>query len=885
MEAVIKVKPFLLSLNEINKEDVEIVGNKAAKLAEIIRQDFSVPNGFVITTHAYEDFLKLNDLDKEIKRRLQEIDVNDLNLIQSVAKSIKEVILSKSLSNELKELIEKQFNGLKGKTVAVRSSGTAEDLTNASFAGQYDSYLNIDTYKNVIKAIKKCYASLWTTRAIHYRLTNKIPLKKVMIAVIIQEMVPAHAGGVLFTKNPVSKDKSEIIVESTLGLGDSVVSGNINPDLFKIARAEISQSKSLKILSKEQSEKSHFSLKEEQVLKLARIGLKIENYFGAPQDIEWALDQRGNFQILQTRPITSIDKIAPMENVCYSRGYSDDYWNDNCTPLYFNLLGDQLTYVVNMELNSIMGYKRMDSKLLRLHKGHVYFNLDVLKRKVQYEIPPFLRNEDVMNYFPQGGGKYGKLTVKDLSFKLPKRIIAELRIKFHDPDGAINKTASKYEEWTQNKFIPYCQNFDSELDRLKNTENLGQLLGLAESIDDIMVNHFRLVRYGIPVHNIGVNLMLQYLLKRLLGKKNMVRLYPILISGLEHKLAETNEEIHYLASLVQDSQKIKRLILESPSKKLMSYISSETDPEIQVFYKEVEKFLENYGDRGFTREVFYPRWREAPEYVFDILKSLVKGKEQEFKRVKEKNRQHRENIVKFVEAKIRSQRFGFIKWKLVSKILELSRRYIVFREAQRFNLDRWITRNRNVYLKIGGILQDKGILKDKEDIFFLYKREIKNIVQAILNNETIKNYKPTIQKRITDFLKYEDTVPPKFIQGSYEFNDPESSKDKIFLYKGIPASQGIITGKARVIAKIEEITKVADGEILVVSRTDPGWTPVFSKIGGLITETGGILSHGAVVSREYGIPAVTNIPKACTLFETGSILTVNGFTGEVNVKK
>jgi pyruvate,water dikinase len=271
--------------------------------------------------------------------------------------------------------------------------------------------------------------------------------------------------------------------------------------------------------------------------------------------------------------------------------------------------------------------------------------------------------------------------------------------------------------------------------------------------------------------------------------------------------------------------------------------------------------------------------------VFDILKTLAIDQWQALVILKLKNLKKRELIEKIVETKIRSKPFGLFIWKFFSIILKNSRKYIKFREDQRFNLDKWITRNRNLFLEIGKKFVEQGILTDKSEIFFLYKQEIKNLVFNKYNNQEISNLSSEVSKRYTEFKKFENKTPPKFLQGSREFNDILMYTKQSKIFHGIPASQGIITAPVRVIHNIDLISSVQAGEILVVSGTDPGWTPVFSKIGGLITETGGILSHGAVVSREYGIPAVTNVRNACKIFKTGQIIEINGFNGILRPQK
>ncbi len=896
---------MIVNLKNTEKRDITDLGGKAVSLSKLIRNDFPVPDGFVVTTEAYSLFLKNNDLIEIINNKLSSINYTNHDIIENCSNEIQEAINKGNLPTVVIERIKEAYDNLYTTNVAVRSSATAEDLPTASFAGQYDTFLNLKTLGQVTQHIKSCYASLWTSRAMVYRYENRIPQSDVKLAVIIQEMISAKSAGVLFTMNPISMNKKELVIESNYGLGESIVSGQCSPDQFLVKREShhglgefmivdtqigkknvavypktLEAESGTMLTELTENENKCSSLTNQQIIRLSQISSQIERIFKAPQDIEWAIDQDDKIYILQSRPITSLESIKHEDDVYWTRGYSDDYWNDCCTPLFFDLLGDPLTNIVSVELNNIMGYKDIDTNLLKLYHGHVYFNLNVLRNRVKYEIPKIFRNEDLLNYFPEGSGHYGKETMKNLPFRIFRRIFSEVRIMIFDPNGSMSKTAPTYYEWSKTEFEPFCKEFDLRLERLSKNGDLLGLADLAYKLDRVMVSHYRLIRYGLAVHNIGMNLMLQYLLTKFLGKEDSLHYYPILISGLEHKLTETNDDLRYLASIIQKSPELESIINEQDSQDLYAYISSSKNPKVQNFYKEFNGFLDKFGERGFTREVFYPRWNEEPRYLFDILKTLIKGKDRDYREIKEKQLKYREKIEKLVEAKIRSQRFGLIKWLLCSKILDSARTYLIFREGQRYNLDRWTYRNRKVYLEIGKIFKQKGILKDTDDIFFLHRREIKKIL-----DQPDVEFTSIIKKRRDVFFKYEYTIPPKFLHGSREFDDLFQYDQESLSFKGIPASQGILTSKIRVINKIEEISSVQIGEILVVPKTDPGWTPVFSKLGGLITETGGILSHGAVVSREYGVPAVTNIINACQLFKTGQVVTINGYNGTVVIKK
>ncbi|RDE14377.1 MAG: hypothetical protein C4K47_04305 [Candidatus Thorarchaeota archaeon] len=886
---------FTLRISEIDSRSSGLSGSKASNLSRVAKAGFKVPEGFVVTTSAYDQLLSEQALTQVISESLAQIDYKRSDSIDACSEKIRSCFEKAALSRDLAAEVQASYRQMGGGNVAVRSSASAEDLPEASFAGQYDTYLNVQGVNSVLEHIKQCFASLWSSRAIAYRHRNNIPHEKVRIAVIVQSMIEPRSAGVLFTKNPTPSTGCDMVIESSFGLGESVVSGAVNPDRYLIAKQTTDGKKEYRIVGKEVGAKAvsagsqvlsqNASITDSEAAHLAEVGSSVESLFHRPQDVEWAIDKSDELYVLQTRPITAqkVTRKETHEDIVWSRGYSDDYWNDNVSPLFFDLLGDQLTYVVNVELNQIMGYKKMDPRLLKLFKAHVYFNLDVLRNKVVYEIPPFLRSEDVLNYFPEGAGPYGKLTMKSLPFKLKNRILAEVRVTLLDGNGSMTKTANVYKKWTHDEFDAFCKAFDQRMAALDKDGGAESLMELAKELDKTMMSHFRLVRYGIPVHNIGMNLASSYLLRRFLGEEFGKKCFPPLISGLEHKTTETNRRISELAELAVSLPLVKKVIAERPSEQIMATLGPMSGGEPKKFLEEFNRFLDDFGDRGFTREPYYPRWNESPERVLDVLKSLVTQGIRDMTATEARTLRLRQRVEKEVERRMRRQRNGGIKWMLFSAILSFARTYIVFREDQRFNLDRWITRNRRVYLAIGRRLVAQGALKDPFHVFFLHRKEIKQLIYSSPDTTTKETFSRLAEQRFRDFSQNEDVVPPKFMCGNREYDDalPEPSS----VLQGIAASQGQATGPVRVLYSIQEIPKVKSEEILVVPRTDPGWTPVFSSIRALITETGGILSHGAVVSREYGIPAVTNVRDACRTLKTGQIVTVDGSLGQVLLRE
>ena len=890
--------PLVIDLNLIDALTQSMTGGKASNLTILTNAGHKVPPGFVVTTEAYSKFILANQMESLAEDHLGSIDYDNAGELNRATETMRENIENSKLPKDVEDAVTMAYQQLGLERVAIRSSATAEDLPDASFAGQYDTSLNIEGIDHVLEHIKHCFGSMWTSRAVAYRQENEIPHDQVQIAVIVQSMVEARCAGVLFTRNPISNQPSEMMIESNFGLGESVVSGYAIPDRYVVASEnddyslvtkEIGTKDTIVVrntkgngiqhasVSHEKSQQS--SLEDDEIVRLAKIGKSIEDLFKSPQDIEWALDRDGKFQILQSRPITvSQRKDDDEEDVFWTRGYADDYWNDPVTPLFFSLLGDQLIHIVNVEANAILGYKDTPDELIKLYKGHAYFNLDVIRTKVINEMPPFIRTDDVLNYFPAGGGPYGKDTMEKLPFALKTRIMAEIRLMIFDGDGGMSKTNSVYEKWTEETYVPKCMEFDEKFEVLKTGGTEADFMELADDLDKTMMRHFRMVRYGLPVHTLGMNLITNYLLTRWLGEKAAMVFYPILISGIEHKTTETNRRINELAALIRKDENLTSTILNQPSKDILQSLQSSSSAKTQEFFKSFNSFLDDFGDRGFTREAYYPRWRESPEYVFDILKSLVSEKTKDLAQAEETLTRKREKAEAITEKRIKGQRYGPLKWMLFDTIRGMARTYIGFRENQRFNLDRWITRSRHAFLEIGSRLVDRGYLIESNHIFFLYRNELKRIIKGTtkLNQSEVQHL---VHERYEEFLKYENVTPPKFLKGNREFDDP--LPDSAEGYVGMPSSQGIVTGIVRVLGSVEEVPSVRAGEILVVPRTDPGWTPVFAKIGGLVTETGGILSHGAIVSREFGIPAVTNVRNACQIFKTGQKVTLNGNDGIV----
>ena len=420
-----------------------------------------------------------------------------------------------------------------------------------------------------------------------------------------------------------------------------------------------------------------------------------------------------------------------------------------------------------------------------------------------------------------------------------------------------------------------------DLDVLSDAE----LLSLYKDIEKSGIKHYQLIRYGMVSHSIATNLMIKNWLVKWLDDTNG-SLYAGLISGLDdNKTVEMNIRFSDLAKTIREDTDLLAKINS------IDDLSSLNELEIRElissnlsFKKDFDIFIKNYGHRSNTREILYPRWREDKAYVLGVIK-LLSSSDLDLRKKELESRNNRFKTETEVLERIKNQRGGFFKVKLFSLVLNLAQTYLTFRENQRFYLDHLLFRQRLMLNEMGRRLSEKKVIEELDDVFFLYENEL--LMFFNINVESNGCIDPRLRDKISErkkeFYRYKLSLPPKFLKNGIEFDDTVMEYDKNAIY-GAAASPGIFNGVARVVKSIEELSQLEDNEILITSNTDPAWTVIFSKISGLITETGGILSHGAVISREYRIPAVTAVKGATKIFKTGEELVIDGNEGVVYKK-
>ncbi len=864
---------LILPLSRISEDDLARVGGKVMNLAVLRREGFPVPDAFVVPVKVYDEFLERTGLHQRINVILGCADLGSEADVVSASKVIMAAIQDCDAQDGLAESMALPHLGEGG--WAVRSSAVAEDLPEASFAGQQDTFLNVPT-ENVAEHVRRCWASYWTPRAISYRHDSGVPQLETGIAVVIQRMVDPVCSGIMFTRDPLDNE-DRMVLESSWGLGETIASGLVSPDRMLL------ELPSLRVIEREVSDKGvaiysrdgrsvqvelgddlrlRPSLEEEQAVALARIGLRIESFFGTPQDIEWSIEG-GHVFILQSRPITTLDN----EGILWTRAYGDEYWSDVTSPLFFSILGPYLTEIVNWDGAKIYGWKELVGlPLLKLHKGHVYFNAEVLEQVFTFN-PKFSRTKELLNYFP----KADQPRIASAPTKAFRRLWGEVRVAVLFPDGMIGRTDLAYREWVES-FLEDMGIFDPV--ELSGCSDEG-LHRWYDCIDQRVWRHYELIRYGMVTHSIGTNLMVKQWLNQWLDDRHG-QLYSHIISGLpENKTIQTNLALGQLAHVARQDPEVMCAMRSMASDEFLRHL----DGHDCEFSHGLQEFLQDYGQRSHTRELFFPRWGDDPRLVVDIVRSLLTSSELNLEELGEGKVCERQEAEAEILERIGDMRFGFLRRRLFEKVMRYAQTYLVFRENQRFYLDHILYRYRKLFVECGRRLHQRGVLERPDDVFFMTRDEVFSTTE----HGPAPDLTARIAKARQDFDRYEDVLPPKFLKGNVEFDDTMIQRGDELIITGTSASPGIVKGRVRVVDSIESLGGIMEGEILVASNTDPGWTAVFSKLGGLITETGGILSHGAVVSREYGIPAVTAVKGAREIFRSGQFITLDGNEGVIYI--
>ncbi len=862
---------YILSLDDKNA-NLEWVGGKGASLARLIRAGLPVPNGFQITTKAYRKFVDENALQSGILAALDPVDFSSPQTLEVASQAIHKLFMGGEIPSSLAEDIAAAYAQLHrdSPAVAVRSSATAEDLPEASFAGQQETFLNIRGTDALLAATKKCWASLWTARAIGYRARQEIDFEGVALAVVVQLLVPADVAGIMFTANPLNGKRDETVINAAWGLGESIVGGQVTPDIFTIGKssgAMISREVAPKLIQtartnfgvEQQPVPEHLqntpALSDEQATELATLGTRIEEIYGMPMDIEWTLTE-GEFAIVQARPVTAlpeppIEWAPPKPKGVYMRASVVDLMPVPLSPLYITLgiptkreqmkpLGERLTggepILAEDYFTSINTYAYMNHSIPSNSWRWILFHLLPTYPKMLKELVPIWRDELLPEY---------KAIVGDYAGKAPN----EMSVK--------------------------------------------ELWGDAQEL-------VRAVMYyicGLMFATMGASAGSEGLLTRVYDKFAKGEGDPdasVLMMGWDNIPVRSQKSLFDLAMWAKEQDELADFLLETPTEEL----SELTFPHLRGgqgavrgwddFASRFQAHLEQYGHMVYQLDFAEPLPRDHPEPMLETIKMYLRS---EGSNPHERQRDSEALRIQTTE-KMLNRLKGFKLWAF-TKALNWGQSMAEVREDALAEIGLGYPILRAMLLELGKRLTDAGAIQEPDDIFWLEKVEIDDGVANLESSKSVEDMDGRVVERKAFWKRAKASTPPpimpekKRVMGfkTEAFVPHAAGTQSENSISGVATSLGVVTAPACVLHGPEDFGKMQPGDVLVAGTTTPAWTPLFAMASAVVTDVGGPLSHGSIVAREYGIPAVMGTGIATKRIQDGQMITVDGSEGTVEINR
>ncbi|QIG40947.1 phosphoenolpyruvate synthase [Microbacterium sp. 4R-513] len=853
---------LVVDLAELSADDLPRVGGKAANLGELIRAGFDVPPGFCITTQAY-------------RRAVAGTAVEDGSAQDAAA--ARAAVLAAPIPEAVSDAVRAAYADLEpdGGPVAVRSSATAEDLPGASFAGQQDTYLDVAGIDNVLDAVHRCWASLWTDRAVAYRSAQGIDGSGVALAVVVQRMVDAAAAGVLFTADPVTGRRRQAVLDAAPGLGESVVSGSVDPDHFVVDTA------SGRILDRRpggSSDDRPVSLTDDQVLMLAALGGRVEEAFGSPQDIEWALDAEAHAWVTQSRPITTLYPIPhrgrplPGETRVYFCVSLAQGLHRPITPMgiatfriigsgFLDLIGRPPARIVDGPAGFAVAGDRIfvdATPVVRSAAGRAIFPrlLDVMEARSSVVLRGLLPDPR-FSVLPgtRRGFARGFL-----------RLAVRIRLPLIAAQAIISPAAARHR----------VRRLAAEV-AARDLPAAGDITSRVDAVVALLAGAMPLAPRSLPAALVGFAAL--SLAGRLLrGSTKPGDLQTVLRSVPDNVTTEMDLELWRVAVRARnDAESAAALETRTAADLAAEYRGGRLPAVLQAAMRD---FLSRYGHRAVAEiDLGMPRWSDDPSHLFGVLSGYLRlGADAvtPARRFADGEREAEDMVRTLVR---RARRRGRLRAALVAACLRRARALIGIREMPKFLMITAMAKARAEMARIGAELAGSNRISHAEDVFFLDFDEVKRAAAG----EDLRGVVRERRERYDTELRRRH-VPRVLLSDGTELEALASAAPpgEAGALRGTPASAGTVTASARVILDPAG-AELQPGEILVAPSTDPGWTPLFLTAGGLVMEMGGANSHGAVVAREYGIPAVVGVPGATQTISTGMEVTVDGASGLVTV--
>jgi len=857
---------WVLGLKEVEKTHFALVGGKGLNLGELTRlKGVQVPDGFCVTTEAYRLAVEHNDTVQALMDRLDGLQAEDRDQIRDIGARIRQAIIDTEIPGDVTRAVAEHLARCgEGRAYAVRSSATAEDLPQASFAGQHDSYLNIVGLPSILQHIRKCWASLFAERAVVYRMRNGFDHRKISIAVIVQKMVFPQASGVLFTADPVTSNRRLLFIEAVFGLGEALVSGRVSADGYKVRDGEIVEkriaTKTAAVHGKKEGGTESVPMAPErrqaqvltdgQILQLARIGGRIEAHFGRPQDIEWCLAQ-DTFYVVQSRPVTTafpVPDAGDGEYRVYVSVGHQQMMTDPIKPLglsFFLLTTRAPMHTAGgrlfVDVTPLLASPHSRETLLRSMGEHDPLIQDALMTIVERDFHDSGtgRSRPDMPAASQAPPELDPGAVPDL-IRRSEASIEECKQTIRTKSGAglFDFILEDLEQLKETLFHPQCLGVITAVQHALRwiNEKMYEWLGERNAADTLS--------QSVP-GNVTSEMGLA-----LLDVADVIRPYPELIAYLRR-----TKNDGFLEELVKfDGGKEAR--------------------------DAIRAFLDRYGMRCPGEiDITRTRWAEKPATLIPLILSNIKNHGPNAGRRKfERGRLEALEKERELLLRLKSLPDGERKAAETKRMIDIIRNFSGFREYPKYAMMNRYFLYKQALLEEAGRLVHAGVIGCREDIYYLTYEELRDAVSAGKLDRRI------ISGRKDEYRYYEKLTPPRVITSDGEIvtgkyrrgNLPETA------IPGLAVSSGVVEGRARVVFSLEN-AELEEGDILVTTYTDPSWTPLFVTVKGLVTEVGGRMTHGAVIAREYGLPAVVGVEGATGRIRDGARIRVNGTEGYIEI--
>lgn len=881
---------LVIKQSDAYQQPTSKIGGKARNLATLYR--YNVPNWVVLTTSSFDLFLKENSIYNKFQTLLRNVSVDsDLKLI---SKGLTQLIEQGSIPDSVIHAFSDFINA--EQFYSVRSSAVDEDGSENSFAGVLESYLYQKGIDSINQSTKKCYQSCFSERALHYRLTKKIDIDKVSIAVILQEMIPSEKSGVVFCANPTTGARNEFVVSSNFGLGEGVVSGECETDehIYNITTGVAektirqkdfyftSDSKNCGAIKIELPAelRSECSLVSNELTSLINIAKEITIEKQRPQDIEWAISN-GKLYILQTRDITSLHPPlkSNSQNIVFDNSNIQESYCGITSPLTFSYANEayfrvyhQMLSIMGLRESVIKQHEKRHWNMISLIKGRVYYNINSWYDGLLL-FPSLENNKDSMEKMmglqdPVDFVKDKKLTTGDKVKAFPTilRCYWNLIIYFIRIDHIVDK---------------FCTDFSREYKFFDRENFCFQDIGELFNYTDRIISNIT-AKWQAPIINDFYVMTYHGKALRLLEKMN-IKSPEITLSNLlsgEDGIQST-EPTKQLLRITDEIRQIPKLI------KLFNTVKPNQLRPLLKNYPKIEAlccdYIEQYGDRVIGElKLESISLRQDPSFMFRCISTYLE-QEMTFENYS-KNEKVLRNKTEDEVFKLIREKHGLKSLKKFQSLLSNTRKGVKYRENMRLMRTRVFGLSRDIYLEIGRQLETYGKLDHYRDIFFITLDELE---RYRMGRSVQTNLAALVKARKIEYKTYENDEPayhfhtsgPVYLKETFKYPyQRETSTD----LKGLGCYPGVVEEEICLMHDPEELADVK-GKILCTVRTDPGWAPIFPMIKGLIVERGSMLSHSAVIARELGIPTIVGVPEITKKIKTGQKVKIDGELGTIEI--